>query len=164
MARRAKRRANTEDAEQDLDILHPERTATIGGQRIRVREYEFAEGLRLRPYLQPLLDDLHQQMVKADRRLCIEEIVGLLGSHADIVVTAIAKAADREPEWVAGLTQDEGDLLMAMWWGANGPFLERTVLRRVILEQQAATQRAGVTSMRPCSPPDTPPPLPPLEH
>ncbi|MDF5999802.1 hypothetical protein P4050_15915 [Pseudomonas aeruginosa] len=43
----------------DLQILHPEREIEVAGRKLTVREYGFVEGLRLRPMIQPLLDDLY---------------------------------------------------------------------------------------------------------
>lgn len=133
----------------DLEILHPERELTIKGRKLCVREYGFIEGLRLRPLLQPFLDDLHSIALNEDRVPDLSEVTVLLGVYADLVVQAVAKAADVEPDWINGLSQDEGELLLMAWWGANGPFFVRTVVRRILIKKQAQAEaeRAGQMSM-----------------
>ena len=138
----------------DLQVLHPERSATIAGRELVVREYGFIEGLGLRPTVQPLLDDLYAQ-ISGGGVPALEQILVMLGQHHQLIQELVATAADVEPEWVAGLNQYDGHLLLMMWWGANGPFYVRSVLNRVVAEKAEAAVRAGRTSTPPLSPPDT---------
>ena len=137
----------------DLQVLHPERRATIAGRDVVVREYGFIEGLALRPLAQPLLDDLYAQITSGMPDL--EQILVLLGRHHAIVQELVAKAADVEPEWLDTLNQDEGYLLLMLWWGANGPFYVRSAVQRAVAHRTAEALRAGQTSTQPSPAPDT---------
>lgn len=129
----------------DLQVLHPNLTATIAGRSITVREYGFIEGLGLRSLAQPLLDGLHAK-VTSGQVPELEEIILVLGQNAQAVQQLVAIAADVEPEWVAGLNQREGHQLLMLWWTANGPFYISSVFDRILAVAVANRVRAGQTS------------------
>lgn len=144
----------------DLQVLHPELQATIAGREITVREYGFVEGMRLRPLLQPFLDDLHA-IVAGGSLPPLEHITTLLGTHIDAVIEAVATAADLEVEWLTtpARTQDEGQHLLMLWWAANGPFYVRSVFSRIAADH-AVSRHAGATSTPSSSTPDMEPSTP----
>ena len=108
----------------------------------------------LRPLAQPLLDDLHAQ-ITSEGVPDLERILVLLGQHHTIVQELVAKAADVEPEWLASLNQDDGYLLLMLWWGANGPFYVRSAVQRAVAHRTAEAHRAGQTPTPPSPAPDT---------
>jgi hypothetical protein len=142
----------------DLDVLHPNREAIIAGRKIVLREYGFVEGLRLRPLTRPFTDDLYTVFGKGTPP-DYEEILDIIGRHADTVLELAAVAADVEIEWVRKLSSADGDLLLLLWWGATSPFFIQNLLRRVGIEQEAARLRnpAGATSTPPSLPITTTP-------
>ncbi|SEI99733.1 hypothetical protein SAMN04244572_02386 [Azotobacter beijerinckii] len=133
----------------DLEVLHPERTAVIAGRKITVREYGFVEGLRLQPKAEPIVAAL-QGFIGVEGTI-LDAVLAVAAEHADAVVHLLAVAADVEDEWVESLGQADGHLLLMMWWGANGPFY----LRRAALQWLAAQAPAGATSTPPSSAPAT---------
>lgn len=144
---------------EDLEIIHPERSAEIAGRVVVVREYGFIEGLRLRGQLQPLLDDL--VVLFDQQRFELDAIEAVLGKHADLVVDLVAIAADVEPAWLSGLSDQDGTHLLHLWWGANGPFFVRRAISQVQAARVAtavAGNSAGATSTPPLSPQGTEPP------
>ncbi len=146
-----------QDPTAALEILHPERTATIAGREIVVREYGFVESMRLHDLIQPILADL-RTAVEAGGVPTLDTVLGVLAGHSDAIVQLLARAADVEPEWVAGLSSPDGEALLFMWWGANGPFWFGGVVNRIAAERIAARIAArpdGPTSMPPSSPTDT---------
>lgn len=155
MAQRSEGKSSAPEAgADDLSVLHPDRPVTIAGKAIVVREYGFVEGLRLRPTLQPFLDELHAIAV-GGRLPELEEITSMLGSHADAVSHAICVAADIELEWLERLNQDDGQHLLMLWWAANGPFYIRSVFQRIAASRAVASQHAGEISTQPSSAPGT---------
>lgn len=146
---------NTAGAD-DLQILHPEVRVQVAGREVVVREYGFIEGLRLRPTVQPLLDDLYALM--KGRSLELEQIIVVLGKHADLVAKLISIAADVDGDFLNSLTQRDGQLLMMAWWSVNGPFYLSALVDRAAAEQlaeQQARRHAGATSTPSSSPLDT---------
>lgn len=149
MARKVKPSATASaEGADDLAILHPDRSATIAGRAITVREYGFIEGLGLRPVAQPFLDDLHVS-VAGGTVPELEGILVILGHHNQAIKQLIATAADVEKDWVAGLSQDDGYHLLMLWWAANGPFFVRSVFQRIATERQLAALRDGAKSTQP---------------
>lgn len=125
----------------DLEVLHPERLLTIAGREITVREYGFVEGLRLLPVAEPIIASLQGDLSRGTPSF--ESIMGAIAQHADVAVRLMAIAADVDAEWIESLSQDEGQLLLMVWWSVNGPFYLRTAATR-----QAVAARAGATSMQ----------------
>ena len=54
--------APAEVGADDLEVLHPDRTATIAGRAVTMREYGFIEGLKLAPLYKGIVDDIEQIM------------------------------------------------------------------------------------------------------
>lgn len=134
----------------DLEILHPERTLTVAGRELTVREYGFIEGLRLRPLHAPLVAALaegaHEKKVDD-----YEAVVDVLAQHADAVVALVAASCDAEPEWVADLRGADADMLLLAWWSVNRDFFMLAVTRRLAVRRLNAS--AGPTSTSPSQPP-----------
>ncbi|MGH8037005.1 MAG: DUF6631 family protein [Stenotrophomonas sp.] len=141
-------------APDDLDVLHPERSTVIDGREVTVREYGFIEGARLAPKIKPLTDDLHVLIADAATPPGFDAISEVLASHIDNVLELIAIAADVEPEWVAGLSDQDGDFLAMLWWQANANFFIRRVLRKAA-QESVARSLAGGMSTQSSSEPDT---------
>ncbi|AFR52194.1 hypothetical protein I5Q65_08090 [Pseudomonas aeruginosa] len=168
MGRKVERKAKPGPAAaqgaDDLQILHPEREIEVAGRKLTVREYGFVEGLRLRPMIQPLLDDLYaisQGAVLPD----LEQILVVLGQHSDLIPHLMAVAADVDEEWVKGLPHRDGSFLLYVWWLVNGPFFIGAVVDRIQTERAAeeARKAVGQTSMPASSPEDTEPQAPSVE-
>ncbi|CDF82150.1 hypothetical protein PKB_0782 [Pseudomonas knackmussii B13] len=158
MGRRVKAPVKSAPADQvgadDLQVLHPERSLSIAGREITVREYGFVEGLGLRPLIQPFLDDLYALVNGRKGLPPLEEILGVLGKHSDLVAQLMAIAADVDPEWIHQLPSQQGNTLLYAWWTVNGPFFVGAVVDRIRGELAAEAQRkalAGPTSTQPSS-------------
>ncbi|WP_420598640.1 DUF6631 family protein [Neptuniibacter sp.] len=138
----------------DLVILHPEQDVTIHGRKLTVREYGFVEGLKLRPLMKPLLDDLYQ-LQKNGHKIDLDATLDAVANHTDIITRLIATSAEVEAEWVAKLNDADGHLLFMTWWGVCGPFFVRKLSDRMMTDllQLQAQKRAlaGVTSTPPSS-------------
>ena len=128
----------------DLQVLHPERTAVIAGRSITMREYGFIEGLKVRALARPLIETLHAT-VASGRLPDINDVQFMLAEHADNVALLMAQAASVEPEWVRQLDQYQGDQLLAMWWGCNGHFFIRKAIDQVRQNLLVSAMRAGLT-------------------
>lgn len=143
-----------QDAEDSLAILHPERTVSIGGETITVREYGFVEGMRLAAHIQPIVDALADAIGLA-KEITLGAIRTALGGHPDDVVALIAAASDRTPEWVRGLSDADGDTLLLTWYGVNSSFFIRRVVAALHVKRAMASALIGQTSTPPSSHTDT---------
>jgi hypothetical protein len=141
----------------DLQILHPEKTAVIAGTEITCREYAFIEELELRPLTQPIIDgmiDLLNSKDFSDRELDL-----LIANNIKAAQQLMAISAGVEVEFVRSLNQADGRQLYALWWGVCGPFFVTCAKDYVVSKRMAAAQRLilakkmadGQTSMQPLS-------------
>lgn len=154
MARKIERKKTSrpEEGRDDLGILHPELTLTVAGREITVREYGLVEGLRLRATLKPFTADL--QAIFDRGEALVEDVMDVIATHFPLLRSAIAQSANVELDWIDGLGDADGDLLLNAWWGVCGPFFFRQVLRRKV-ERMRHQALAGQTSTPSLSMPDT---------
>ncbi len=154
-----KKNSNKDQAgAEELDILHPDRSATLGGRKVTVREYGFIEGMRLLPTMQPFLDALHQRLV-AGKDTRFQDALMLMAEHIDLVVEMVAVAADVDKTWIESLQDHDGEHLLMLWWGANASFFFQKVRNRIGVERAEAefAKLAGAKSTQPSLPTDTTP-------
>lgn len=136
----------------DLQVLHPERTAVIAGRSITMREYGFIEGLKVRVFAKPLIDYLHENIASGGAPSATD-IQYMLAEHADNVARLIAQAADVELEWVLNLEdQYAGDQLLNMWWACNCGFFFRKAVDRFRASLLEKSVLAGLMSTPNSSP------------
>lgn len=150
MATRAKKKSPSSatgaaPGADDLEVLNPNGQITVAGQKLIVREYGFIEGLRLESKIKPFVDDLHAEVAHQGVPP-LEDIVVVLGLHADLIEELIATSCDVEQSFVHGLNDQEGRRLMFCWWHVCGPFFMTRVFDRIRAAKAAAAVAAGATS------------------
>lgn len=141
-------------AAEELDLLHPERTAVLAGRKVTVREYGFVEGTRLRLVAKPFTEGL-VGLLKSEKVPDYEAVLDIISEHTDVVIELVAVAADVKADWIRKLSPEDGELLLMMWWGVTGPFFMRAALQRLRVERQVETLLAGAVSTPPSSPTGT---------
>ncbi|MCO1336803.1 hypothetical protein MO867_20970 [Microbulbifer sp. OS29] len=151
MAKKLEKKVSAE-SQDDLEILHPERTLTIAGEKITVREYGFVEGLRLRPLAAPFLKALHQVM-GSGATLSLEAVLDIIAEHHEIILQLMAVAIDCDENWLHGLNDPDGNLLLMTWWAVTGPFFLRSVQQRRIAELVASRAQKPVPAGEISTPP-----------
>lgn len=143
-----------QDGEQDLAILYPERTATIAGVQVTMREYSFAEGLRLHALVSPIVDAI-KAVTLGGELADVDALRAVFGEHADAVMQLIATACNQPLDWVQSLNDESGHDLQLLWWAVNGPFFVRRVRESLLVHRLKAS--AGLTSTPRSSATATPP-------
>ncbi len=134
----------------DLNVLHPEREVELDGRTVTVREYGFVEGLKIQRSAAVLVAALVEAQGAGD--VAYQSVQSIMADHADILIDLMARAADVDADWIRGLSDEDGQLLMMVWWSVNGPFF----VRRVAVDVAITAQSAGQTSTPPSSPTATP--------
>lgn len=153
-------------AADDLAVLHPERTLTIGGAVVTLREYSFVDGLKLRGLYAPFFDALYARIEQNDFHAPTLDVVeSVVAEHLDALITLISHAAGVEEAWVRGLNDEDGHELMNAWWLVNAHFFIRRVSAKIALtkvkaKKQAESSPDGQTSTTDSSSPDTAKPQP----
>jgi hypothetical protein len=142
------------DGADDLAILFPERTATVAGVAVTMREYTFMEGMQLHALIAPLVEGM-VGLLLADALPYDDAMRSIFGDNAEDVATLIATACDQPREWVVGLGDEEGNQLRLLWWAVNGHFFGRRVRESIVLHQ--LRDSAGQTSLSSSPAPDSTP-------
>lgn len=147
--RLAKEQAN--ELANELEVLHPERIITIGGQDVTVREYSFLDWVRMRPALTPVLDAVGAA-IEASEVPSYNKVVDLISEHSETLLPVIAQAAGVGMDFLASLTAEEGEELLATWWGVNGRFFVRRALHRVMATRVERLGNATASATEASSP------------
>jgi hypothetical protein len=141
----------------DLAILHPDRTLTLGGRAITLREYGFFEGLDVADRAAAFIADLI--LASDDGALRYAHVRRLFGRHRAVIPAIAAQAGDVEVAWLEALPPDDLELYLATWFAVNAAFFVREVLAELRETQLREAQRLATgASAGAISSPDSPPP------
>lgn len=141
--------------QDDLATLCPEITATLAGRSVTVREYTFAQGLRLGRLISPIVESMAAAAVSGElfdpaaSRSVFED-------HADAVFMLEAEACGQDVAWVTALGDDDGAKLQLMWWTVNRHFFGRRVRQAVIAMELRQLPGEASTSHSPAPATTTP--------
>jgi hypothetical protein len=115
--------------DDDLDIFNAVREVEIAGERVTVREINFGEQLRHNTTLRFIADDL-KDVLNSPKTDLANTILYALSNNGDEVTQIISICCGKPTEWIEGLSGEDGELLMAMWWSVNQGFFVRRLLSR----------------------------------
>jgi len=132
----------------ELEVLIAEQTLTLAcGEQVRVHEYTFMEGLRVDALAGAMIKRLQDLFLAsagdgADFRL--QDLAAVFGEEPRLMSALLAIACGREPAWVEGLSDQDGQLLILTWWNVNRHFFVRRLVTE--LGARAAVRQAGDAS------------------
>ncbi|MCY3878608.1 MAG: hypothetical protein OXF74_05435 [Rhodobacteraceae bacterium] len=132
----------------DLEILFPDVTVTVTDPdtgldtEVTVREFRFLEGLEAQAAARPLAAALAGSVGETGAAPSADGVMLALTDHAGVWIDLLAKACDRDPEWVGRLRDTDGDRLSTAMWDANRSFFTRAVLAVIQARQRAAETRS----------------------
>lgn len=139
---------------EELAVLHPQGEIEVAGEVVTVREYGFLEGMQVQAAAPEFFAGLYASMPRGQVAPDFEQIQGVIVEHHEQVAQMIARAVDRDLDWVAGLPHAAGYRLMDAWWTVNVGFFIQLMFRRMGL-RGATPQSVGPASTQPSSAPDT---------
>lgn len=153
-----------QSAENDLDILFPDRNVPVGGRNVLVRELLFTEQIRHHHALVWLSAAFAAVVPLLENDDGVNHVLDLLAEHWDQVyplVAASCSAVDATDEqihetaqWISQQRGAEGELLLLTWWTVNKGFFVRRLLRPLQVAREKA--QVGARSSQPSSQQDTP--------
>lgn len=161
--------ASASPPSSEMSILHPERTFTLAGRGISVREYGHFEGLQLLAWAKPFTDDLYQFVARGAEAPNLASMLKLHATHARLVQRMVAQsitppldddlqfelAVAESLAWTRKLGDIEGDVLVMTWWQVNSGFFIRRLLAQAAAERVEESLRRGLSSTTPSSAPVT---------
>lgn len=142
-----------QDTPSELETLIPERTITIAGETLTVREYSLVDSLELHAPIAQLVSALAEVM--KERAMAFDEVEALLARHAGIIPALVARSVDRPEAWVAALSATEGQTLLDWFWTVNRHFFTTAAVRRLTLQAVRDTRSGSAASSPPLSGQDT---------
>lgn len=142
--------AERDSAAEELAIMNPDITLTLGEESVVVSEYSFwdamdvvyGEGRRF-------LDDV-VAMLEAGNGDAWEQVRSLIGRHRSYLLRAIARSVGRGQGWVEGLSSHDADALFSTWWAVNARFFLREAT--VVITGRLAAKRSAGPKSSPLSP------------
>lgn len=124
-------------AENELEILNPEREVTLGDKVYTIREYGHVEWLKLLYKVEPLVALVHERIdTQCIERLSAEDVLLLVSEHFDVMMPIITQAADMTLQELDSLEFKEIQALITTWWNINGPFFINRALARWLVKMQ----------------------------
>ena len=132
-------------AAQEAEILFPEQVVMIGPREVTVREFTYAESIRLARDCAALLEgvaDEYAPDVKSGRLDVVIE------RHPDEWLRCLAVATDETLEWLETLSKADGRKLSSALWAANADFFCARLWRRLrpILPEPATSAASAESS------------------
>lgn len=130
-------------AAQDLKVLHPDATLTIGKPRrdITVREFRFIEGLRMQVLAKPIVEDMVEMFGSTDiEKIGLDQLGELFAKHQDALVAMMCVSADVDEAFIEALDDADGQALFLTFWQVNLLFFVRRLLAK-----RKERSRAGKT-------------------
>ncbi|RLJ20803.1 hypothetical protein DJ031_04645 [bacterium endosymbiont of Escarpia laminata] len=111
----------------ETEILHPEHELIINGETITVHEFSFREGLDLGPVIAGLLPQLDAVVGDGSD---LSGLLDVLYQHPDALEQMLIMATGKDKAWIDGLTAEDGDMLVMLFWSVNAPFFTRRLASR----------------------------------
>jgi hypothetical protein len=120
----------------EAEILFPDREVTIGGEVITVREFGYAETVRLSARHAALLTRIADEYEATGGKVMDLRLIAY--DHPESWLELLAQASGRPAEWIEGLSRADGDALAGALWAANLDFFCRRLWHRLAAQQSAS--------------------------
>jgi len=120
-----------DDKASDLEILHPERMLTLGGESIEVREFSFLQEMDALPIARPIIRDLTKAF-GSDESPGFSAVEEIFYIHREAFLHLLELSTGKTIEWMSDLSGDEAQLLSMTFWSVNKRFFISRVVTRTI--------------------------------
>ena len=118
---------------RDIEVLLPDVDVEVADPDARervtltVREFRFLEGLEAQLEAAPLLADLAAVMDASGGAPAAADVQAAMGRHAALWIALAARACGREADWLARLSDSDGQAVSAAMWTANRDFFSERI-------------------------------------
>ena len=141
----------------DLEVRDPDTGEAVA---LTVREFRFLEGLRAQALARPFVEALAELIGTGEvSEVGADAVAGLMADHAETWLALAARACERPFEWVARLSDADGDALSDAMWSANAGFFMRRVVASVAAreprESASRSAQSSTSSSAPATDADT---------
>lgn len=121
----------SDQAADDLEVLHPERMLTLGGETIEVREFSFLQEMDALPIAQPIIRDLAKAF-GGEESPGFSDVEQIFYRNREGFVRLLELATCKSTEWMEKLAGGEAQMLAMTFWSVNRRFFISRVVARTI--------------------------------
>jgi hypothetical protein len=124
----------------DYEIMFPDREVRIGEEIITVREYTFAEGLRIGHFHRAFLSGLSSAFLEeqGSSGIDIGAIQAVLGEYWTDVLALMAISTGKPSDWISAISDGDGQNLLMTWWAVNHAFFARRLVAEAVSRKAKA--------------------------
>ena len=142
------------DPSVEIETLFPDVSVEVRdpdtGDRVSlvVREFRFREGLEAQAAARPLVEVLAE--AAADEAGAVDALAvdAIMSEHADLWLQLLGQVSDRDPDWLARLSDADGQRVsIAMWEANRGFFMRRVALALAARRKSRSASPASSTSL-----------------
>lgn len=139
------------DHVSDAEVLEPDQDLVISGETVTVRAFRMFDGLRATPIARPIISSI-REMATAGDEIDADQLMDLLGRHAEEWMQLVALATGRSRQWLDTLTDEEGLALAMTFWQVNAGFFMTRLAIGMPVEPMGPAGGASSTSSANSSP------------
>lgn len=114
-------------AAREGGILFPDADLDIGGETVTVKEFTFAQTLKLERIAKPIIDDL-AKFGDQWEGLNYTDVAMVFADHDEAFMTMMALSIGKPVEWIANLGGNDGNALAMTFWSVNSSFFVQRLL------------------------------------
>lgn len=128
------------ETSEEANILFPEYRLQLDGREVIVREFTFAQGLRLEVVAAPIIRAL---VAVADwAQVDHHAVMSLIADHSDAYFALVSESTGIPVEEIMQMTDRDGQEVAIAFWEVNSGFFISRVLRRLMQDQVNAQASA----------------------
>ncbi|MEX2524444.1 MAG: DUF6631 family protein [Gammaproteobacteria bacterium] len=131
----------------DLEILAPELTITVGGREVTIREPSWLQALEWEGPLKPVIHDLGEAASEGHESF-IDTCMSLDVANKDTLLDFMAFCGDVDKEWLMSLKDDQGRLYQLAFWRVMRGFFARRLSLASALEGKPAGPAGARSALR----------------
>lgn len=139
---------------EELDAIAPDRSVTVGGEPLTVKELSYLQALQFGTKARPLIEALAATMTKDD--VDDKAFLDAIEDHHGIFLEMLCLCTGKLPIDFDGISDQEGERITAAVYEANRDFFSRRISRAIRRNLQ---QLRPANTMQPCSNTDTEKPI-----
>lgn len=132
----------TETTETPATRNSADQVVELAGETITMREFRYGESFEITTLARPLLTAMRAMLSADDEEIAPEALDALIAENAEIWLTMVARACDRDVAWLKALPDKEAMKLHLAFWGVNGGFFTRRLIFGAAFAASAKQHRA----------------------
>lgn len=127
----------------DLDALLPERTVTVAGRALTVRELTLRQSLQVHWAIKPVIAELAPAYAPGGSGVGVDTLFDALSLYPDVAIALLSHATGEPVDWLVTLPESQSTPLLLAFIGLHIPFF---ATRLELAHQMTAAQALAKSS------------------